>query len=422
MNEQSSSEFQIETAIRLAQLGQAEQARATLTEMVRQEPDNARAWLILSQVIGDRDQAIYCLQQALRIEPGNAQAASQLEQLQQMAARTSPSFQADAAVQRPSAAAARPAAAARSVPRRRSASGLALVGAILGGLALAMLLALTGIFGDLGGLLSAAPAAGSGPGVAENAAAADTVEPTETFTPTITWTPSITPTPSDTPTPLPTRTPRPSMTPRPSSTPRPEVTRPPVEPPLINIPTSTAWPPVRDLAVRVRTEYYRFGGSTIPEIQYGLYSRLINVNDVHAVAVTETALSIESTMLNTSLGCTIASFTVHLDLTYTYPQWIPSDNPDPAALDEWERFIRFVIAHEEVHGTISHNCGIELVNQMNGLQRAESCDQTQAAFDAMVAQVTNNCNKRQEAFDQQEGYVTFPLSGEDRLPTQTPAP
>jgi len=76
-----STEAIIQRAISEASAGNKEAARNTLSGVVRQEPNNARAWYLLSQVIEDKEKVIYCLQKVLELLPDNQQAKERLTQL-----------------------------------------------------------------------------------------------------------------------------------------------------------------------------------------------------------------------------------------------------------------------------------------------------------------------------------------------------
>ena len=64
-----------------AREGRIESARKTLERIVAEEPDSARAWFLLSQMIGERTEAIYCLEQVLRIDPGSQQAQEMIDEI-----------------------------------------------------------------------------------------------------------------------------------------------------------------------------------------------------------------------------------------------------------------------------------------------------------------------------------------------------
>lgn len=54
-----------------------------LSGAVRDEPGNARAWYLLSQVIEGEDRARYCLERVLEIDPGNERAELRLKDLKE---------------------------------------------------------------------------------------------------------------------------------------------------------------------------------------------------------------------------------------------------------------------------------------------------------------------------------------------------
>lgn len=75
------TEQRIQQAIRAAKGGDKETARQILSQVVNNEPNNGRAWYLLSQVVPDNEKAIFCLEQVLKIDPGNRQALDRLEKI-----------------------------------------------------------------------------------------------------------------------------------------------------------------------------------------------------------------------------------------------------------------------------------------------------------------------------------------------------
>jgi len=78
----NSTEEIIKSAISDARAGNKEAARKTLSNLVRQEPNNARLWYLLSQVVEKKEQAIDCLEMVLKLQPDNIQAEDRLKQLE----------------------------------------------------------------------------------------------------------------------------------------------------------------------------------------------------------------------------------------------------------------------------------------------------------------------------------------------------
>ena len=71
-------------AMQKANDGDIQSAQTILAGIIQQEPRNARAWYLLSQVIGDRNREIDCLKKVLEIEPNSQQAKARLQKLQQV--------------------------------------------------------------------------------------------------------------------------------------------------------------------------------------------------------------------------------------------------------------------------------------------------------------------------------------------------
>jgi tetratricopeptide (TPR) repeat protein len=77
------TEKTIQQAIQAARAGKSDESRRLLSGVVGSEPKNARAWYLLSQVIGERDKAIECLKKVLEIDQNNRQAQERLEKLKE---------------------------------------------------------------------------------------------------------------------------------------------------------------------------------------------------------------------------------------------------------------------------------------------------------------------------------------------------
>jgi len=62
-------------------VGQVGEARRELVKLLRIEPRNTAAWMLLATLLDDEDKQADCYRQVLTIEPGNAQASEKLQQL-----------------------------------------------------------------------------------------------------------------------------------------------------------------------------------------------------------------------------------------------------------------------------------------------------------------------------------------------------
>lgn len=80
------ADTRLQQAIAFARAGQQSAARQLLMQLVREDPNNEKAWLWLAGVAQNNSQQHDCLQQVLRINPANQQAARRLNELEAMRA------------------------------------------------------------------------------------------------------------------------------------------------------------------------------------------------------------------------------------------------------------------------------------------------------------------------------------------------
>ena len=78
----NTSEELIQESITEYKSGNKNTAKRLLASVVKKEPDNARAWYLLSQAVDKKEQAIYCLSRVLKINPDNSQAKNRLRKLE----------------------------------------------------------------------------------------------------------------------------------------------------------------------------------------------------------------------------------------------------------------------------------------------------------------------------------------------------
>jgi hypothetical protein len=70
-------------AIFLARQGNKSQAQELLKQVLRRNPDNAEAWVVLAQLVENREEAISSMRRAVRLRPDNQRARRYLDQLLQ---------------------------------------------------------------------------------------------------------------------------------------------------------------------------------------------------------------------------------------------------------------------------------------------------------------------------------------------------
>ncbi|UCC52305.1 MAG: tetratricopeptide repeat protein [Anaerolineaceae bacterium] len=74
--------IKLQQAIVATRAGQIEVAQSLLTQLLREDPENANAWFLLGNLVDSQDRQIRYLQKAVELDPENAIAKKQLEQMQ----------------------------------------------------------------------------------------------------------------------------------------------------------------------------------------------------------------------------------------------------------------------------------------------------------------------------------------------------
>jgi hypothetical protein len=72
---------EVELGIKAYKEGRRDEARDIFTSVLKQNPENARAWAWMSNVVDSEKDRIYCLNQVLRFDPDNKKAQQLLDQL-----------------------------------------------------------------------------------------------------------------------------------------------------------------------------------------------------------------------------------------------------------------------------------------------------------------------------------------------------
>lgn len=71
----------LQEAIALAKQGQRKEAQALVSRLIKSDPNNADAWIVMAQIVDDNAKAVQCWEQVLRIRPGDQRAQQFLAKL-----------------------------------------------------------------------------------------------------------------------------------------------------------------------------------------------------------------------------------------------------------------------------------------------------------------------------------------------------
>lgn len=158
------------------------------------------------------------------------------------------------------------------------------------------------------------------------------------------------------------------------------------------------------------TEYYEFEAETADEIRAALQTMGPDVTDGdHAIASTEYRFRVSWREVQQGATCSLDAPAIQLDIIYTYPQWIQVGAVNQVLLDQWDAFIAHVTEHEEHHAELAIECGRDLLTAMNTIAPANSCVSLNTTINQIYDTEVQQCSDLQEAFDDAEGFTTFPL-------------
>lgn len=166
-----------------------------------------------------------------------------------------------------------------------------------------------------------------------------------------------------------------------------------------------------DVQVNSDQTYYSFEAGNLQEVQQALYTQGPEVEGAgqHSIALTNYEMWVTWEMTQSVTGCRMDNVIVHLDIMYTYPEWVPVGSPPNELVGEWNRFMDHVTAHEEHHGTIARQCAADLAMLLDSFDPGAVCTEAQTDLDKLVNDLYESCEIKQQAYDAAEGRTTFPL-------------
>jgi predicted secreted Zn-dependent protease len=92
-------------------------------------------------------------------------------------------------------------------------------------------------------------------------------------------------------------------------------------------------------------------------------------------------------------GCKVINPVVYLSVQVTLPKLIPGINTTPAVLQEWERFLGALRAHELQHAVSGQHTARKVEQRLSNLQTRYSCERTKAMLTESTAALIHDSNR-----------------------------
>jgi len=131
--------------------------------------------------------------------------------------------------------------------------------------------------------------------------------------------------------------------------------------------------------IEEQTLYYRFNASSQKEIWEkiiaGSPQGRVQVAGQHAVnvATTEWHLTLHYRLEGGFQKCSITNVRPHLKITIRMPHWENKWEADPLLAENWDRYVRMVSNHEDIHRQYAVKMAQEVARELSVLDSQRRC-------------------------------------------------
>lgn len=160
--------------------------------------------------------------------------------------------------------------------------------------------------------------------------------------------------------------------------------------------------------IEEQTVYYRFHARSQKEIWNriiaGSPNGLTQVAGQHAVnvATTEWELKLHYTIEGGFQKCSLRDVRPHLKITIRLPHWENKWEADPLLAENWDRYVRMVSSHEDIHRQYAIKMAEEVHQELMQLESQRRCHDLEADISRTRDRVIGKFNARNKWFDAKE--------------------
>lgn len=101
-------------------------------------------------------------------------------------------------------------------------------------------------------------------------------------------------------------------------------------------------------------------------------------------------------------GCSLSSVRVKLDIAVTFPEWMSGRGADEETVAAWRRFDRYLKEHEKRHVEIAVDHREQMIAALKAIGTKDDCQAVGREAVAVVADVQQDHDEAQQAFDRAE--------------------
>lgn len=160
--------------------------------------------------------------------------------------------------------------------------------------------------------------------------------------------------------------------------------------------------------IEEQTLYYRFNASSQKEIWEkiiaGSPQGRVQVAGQHAVnvATTEWHLTLHYRLEDGFQKCSITHVRPHLKITIRMPHWENKWEADPLLAENWDRYVRMVSNHEDIHRQYAVKMAQEVARELSTLDSQRRCHELEDDIKRTKDQVIGKFEAQNKWFDATE--------------------
>jgi predicted secreted Zn-dependent protease len=100
-------------------------------------------------------------------------------------------------------------------------------------------------------------------------------------------------------------------------------------------------------------------------------------------------------------GCGLASLTVSLDVTLTFPRWTPPEGVSPGLQEQWLAYLAALEVHEQGHEKLAAQAADEIAAALSSLPLYPSCAELERAADEAGERILEGYRQLELEYDRE---------------------
>lgn len=152
---------------------------------------------------------------------------------------------------------------------------------------------------------------------------------------------------------------------------------------------------------QVSTNYYTVSGNTMRELRWALNQSRPWKDHRPADAMTDWNIHWTYQVVPTETGCQLKSMTTRTTISITLPKWVPGPDASPQLAEQWDRYLKALLKHEEGHRTIAHAAAAEMRKRIQAFEEASTCEALAAGIKKTAQDTLSEYRGKEARYDRE---------------------